>query len=368
MTNTPPVSEPQIETPPLGKKRSRLWLYLPFIIFGLIISAYTGYWFYAKGKIETGLDAILTQQKEVGAEVTYTSKRLHGYPFRFTLTVEDPHYAFPNGQFSWTGEKLQVNMQPWNWFHYIFRSSGRNEVAVDGQSFTALLGPGSAFSLGLSGTAGLTLDTADIITAQGDISALNLKASLLEAGAKQPGKRILVDWDVIKLSDEILALLGEDGAFLGNEIQASRLRLEGQGFSVFGEADTRKAELAQLLFNWGPLKFGAKGKFDINNEGYPEGTLFIRLDEAETLEGFLKDTDIFAAVSPIFGPLKIASKDNGFLPLPLRDGGITMLGQQIAPIAPVAPPIRPDGTPLLAPDTSLEPTTDRATEDAPTPE
>jgi len=358
MTNTPSSTETSnnpYASPP-GKRRSRSWLYLPFIIFGLLIAAYTGYWFFAKGKIETGINDFLTQQKEAGAEVTYTSKRLHGYPFRFTLTVEDPHFANPENQIGWTGEKLQINMQPWNWFHYIIRSSGRNEITANGENFTALLGPGSALSFGLDGTAGFTLDTADIVTAQGDLNTQNLKFSLVEAGVNSPGKRILMDWDFIRLSDEILSLLGEDGAFLGNEIQASRLRLEGQGFSVFGPADTRKAELAQLLLNWGPLKFGAKGKFNVNDKGYPEGTLFIRLDEAETLEGFLRETNVFEAVSPLFGPLKIASKDNGFLPLPLRDGGITMLGQQIAPISPIAPPLNADGTPILTSEPSLEPT------------
>jgi len=247
MTNTPSSTETSnnpYASPP-GKRRSRSWLYLPFIIFGLLIAAYTGYWFFAKGKIETGINDFLTQQKEAGAEVTYTSKRLHGYPFRFTLTVEDPHFANPENQIGWTGEKLQINMQPWNWFHYIIRSSGRNEITANGENFTALLGPGSALSFGLDGTAGFTLDTADIVTAQGDLNTQNLKFSLVEAGVNSPGKRILMDWDFIRLSDEILSLLGEDGAFLGNEIQASRLRLEGQGFSVFGPADTRKAELAQ---------------------------------------------------------------------------------------------------------------------------
>ena len=352
------------------KKRSRVWLYTPFIIFGLIVAAYTGYWFFMKDKLETGIDSFITQQRDAGAEITYSSKRLHGYPFRFTLTVEEPHFTNPENQIGWTGEKLQINMQPWNWLHYIVRSSGRNEVIANGQNFTALLGPGSALSFGLNGTAGLTLDTADIVTAQGDVSTQNLKLSLVEAGAKHPGRRILMDWDFIKLSDELVSLLGEDGAFLGNEIQASRLRLEGQGFGVFGVADTRKAELVQLLFNWGPLKFGAKGKFNINDEGYPNGTLFMRLDEAETLEGFLRETNIFEAVSPIFGPLKIASKDGGFLPLPLRDGGITMLGQKLAPIAPVAPPLNADSTPVLTPEAppETEPEPELESEPAQTPE
>lgn len=326
-----------------GKRRSKFWLYLPFIIFGLIIAAYSGYWVFVKGKLETGVDAFIAQQQEDGAQITFASKRLHGYPFRFTLTVEKPRFANPEAEIDWTGEKLQINMQPWNFFHAIIRSSGRNELTLPaGQNYTALLGPGSALSLnwneaGIS-QIGLTLDRADIVTAVGDIALNRFKASLLQAGADLPGKRVLIDWEAITLSDDIIALLGDDASFLGNEIQASRLRLEGQGFGIFGEADTRKAEIAQLLLNWGPVKLGTKGKFNINTQGYPDGTLQVRLDDAQALGKILREKALLnSETALLYGPLSLASKEGGFFPLPLRNGHITMLGQELAPVPQVAP-------------------------------
>ena len=137
-----------------------------------------------------------------------------------------------------------------------------------------------------------------------------------------------------------------DAAFLGTEIQASRLRLEGQGFGIFGDTEERKVEIAQLLFNWGPLKLGSKGKFDINDDGYPDGTLQIRLDDAEALGTVLREKDLLnSETSLLYGPLSIASKEGGFFPLPLRNGYVTMLRQELAPVPQIAP-VRHDPAPF----------------------
>lgn len=345
MTDTHDPAHPQSGKPPKGKPPSKVWLYLPFIFFGLICAAYSVYWWYVKGKLEDGVTQFIAQQEAEGAEIEYASKRLHGFPFRFTLTVETPRFANPAQEFDWSGEKLQINMQPWNFYHAIIHSSGRNALKLAGnQDYTAIIGKKSALSLnwnddGIS-QAGLTLDKADLIGAFGDVSAQNFKASLTNAGPGRPGKRILIDWDSLTLAEEMIA--GTDAEFLGTQLQASRLRLEGQGFGVFGEADERTAELAQFLFNWGPLKLGSKGAFKINDQGYLDGTLFLRLDDADTLGEILRERDLLnSETSLVFGPLSIASKDGGFFPLPLRNGHITMLGQELAPIAPVAPPIGP---------------------------
>jgi len=245
-----------------GKPPSKVWLYLPFILFGLICAAYTGYWFFVKGKLDQGVNDFIAQQREAGADLAFTSKRLHGYPFRFVLTVDGLRFANPDAGFDWKGEKLQINMQPWNFSHAILRSSGRNEVVLaNGQDFTALIGKKSALSLHWDDTglnqAGLTLDTADIVMTAGDVALKNFKVSLLGAGTGTPGKRILIDWDSITLAQSMIA--GTDAEFLGTELQASRLRLQGRGFGLFGQGDERKLELAQLLLNWGPVKLGSKG-------------------------------------------------------------------------------------------------------------
>lgn len=328
---------------PGPKPPSKVWLYVPFILFGLICATYSGYWFFLKGKLDEGVNTFISEQRSAGADVTFASKRLHGFPFRFTLTVKDLRFANLEAGFDWKGEKLQINMQPWNFSHAILRSSGRNQLSMaGGQDITALIGKKSALSLNWNDAgineAGLTLDTADIVMVNGDISLKNFKASLLSGGTEHSAKRVLIDWEAISLAQDMIA--GTDAEFLGTEIQASRLRLEGQGFGIFGINQPRTLEIAQLLFNWGPVKLGSKGKFDVNDRGYPDGTLLIRLEEAGTLGKILREKGLLnSETALLYGPLSIASEDGGFFPLPLRNGYVTMLGQQLAPIPQIAPEI-----------------------------
>lgn len=342
------------DTPPApkGKAPSKVWLYLPFILFGLICAAYTGYWFVVKGKLAEGVNQFIAQQREDGVELTYTAKRLHGFPYRFTLTVDDLTFANPEAGFDWRGETLQINMQPWNFSQAIIRSSGRNELTLgNGQSVTALIGKKSALSLNWSDKGlediGLTLDTADIVLAAGDIALKNFKASLVNVQIGHPSKRLLVDWDGVTLAQSLIA--GTDLEFLGTELQASRLRVEGQGFGLFGEAEDRKFEIAQLLLNWGPVKLGSKGKFDITDQGYPDGTLYLRLDESDALLKILKeDTQLGSEAIGFVGGIGLATKNSGFYVVPVRNGAITYPGLS----AQVFPGIAPDLTlsPILPPN------------------
>ena len=332
-------SAPQDSKPP-----SRLWIYIPFILFALLCAAYSGYWFFAKGKIDEGIDTFITEQRAAGAELTFSSKRLGGFPFRFALTVDDLKFANPDAGFDWRGEKLQINMLPWNFNHAILRSSGRNEISLgNGQDYTAIIGQKSALSLNWDRDGiqegGLTLDEADLITAQGDFSLDNVRISFVDAGAGMPGKRVLIDWDAVTIAEELIA--GTDAEIFGGELQASRLRLSAQGFGIFGPAAERKFEIAQLLLNWGPIKLGTKGVFNINAAGFPDGTLHLRLDEAEALGEILREHDLLTSETAlVYGPLSIASKDGGFFPIPIRNGAVSYPGinaQAFPQLAPALP-------------------------------
>ncbi len=328
-------------TSPSHSAPSKLWLYGPILLFVLLFGAYSVYWFYARGQIETGIDAWIANQREAGLDITFTSKRVDGYPYRFALTVEDPHLANPEVGFSWTGETLQIVMQPWNYSRAIFRSSGRNEIlTAQGGAITAILGPKSAASLGWGDeavtSAGLTLDKGEIVTPDGDFGLSSLTANYRQAPQEEGGYLLSVDWEAVSLDPALLA--ETQVAFLGSDIQAARLRLSGQGFSIFGEAETRKAEIAQLLFNWGPLQLGAKGAFDIDAAGYPNGTLHIRLDEADELEAALRNTGLLTEQGVlVLQTLKAGSQNGKFFPVPLRNGAVSVFGQDIAPVPQVAP-------------------------------
>lgn len=324
------------------KPRSKLWLYGPFVLFGLLVAAYCAYWFYVRGELETGVETWIADQRAAGADISYSDKRLGGFPYRFALIVDDPSYTDPAGATDWQGERLEIFMQPWNFKHAIIRSAGRNELAqANGANLTALIGKKSALSLkwdenGLTDY-GLTLDTLDLVTAQGDVGVQGLTANFMLASEASPLGRLSVDWDKVQLDPAFLQ--GTDLAFLGTELQTARLRLEGQGFGLFGDGPVRKLEIAQFLLNWGPMHLGAKGKFDIGAQGYPDGTLQVRLEDGTRFTRLLQDEGLLTSETAlVFGPLVAASRDNGFFPIPLRNGQITMLGQSMGSVPRIAAP------------------------------
>lgn len=328
---------------PATKPRSKLWLYGPFAIFALLVAAYCAYWFYVRGELETSVDTWIAEQRAAGANVSYSDKRLGGFPYRFALVLDDPHYTDPAATTDWQGDRLEIVMQPWNFQHAIIRSSGRNELAqLGGTNLTALIGKKSALSLKWNETGltdyGLTLDTLDLVTAQGDLAVQGLTANFRQVPDAAPLGRLSVDWDKVQLDPAFLE--GTDLAFLGTELQASRLRLEGQGFGLFGEGPTRNVEIAQFLLNWGPLQLGAKGKFNIGPRGYPDGTLQVRLEDGTTFTRLLQEEGLLTSETAlVIGPLVSASRDNGFFPIPLRSGEISILGQSLGGVPRIARPL-----------------------------
>lgn len=330
-------------TRPKTKAPSRLSLYGPFIAVGLLFAAYSAYWFYVRGQLETGINDWITEQRAAGAEVEYASKRVGGFPYRFALHVDAPRYASADSSMDWRGEELQIIMQPWNFSHAIFRSPGRNEIARSGGTdMTAILSSKAAASLqwdddGLTDF-GLELPDANLVLAEGSVAIDGLVANLAPVPETDFGSRLAIDWQAIRLDPALLE--NSNLAALGTELQASRLRLEGKGFGIFGPAPSRDTEIAQLLFNWGPLKLGAKGKFDIDAAGYPNGNLMLRLEDGEALKEALREAGLMSGEMAILMEVIIGgSRDDGFVPIPLRNGSVTYFGQALAPVPQIAPAI-----------------------------
>jgi len=333
------MSETSLKTGP-----SRGWLYGPIIGFALLVGLYSAYWFYAIGKIEQGLDDWIAQQRADGVEIDYAAREFSGFPYRFMVAFDAPTYR--NWQADWRGEKLELFMQPWNYRHAIARAPGRNEFVSQLFSGTALLDEDSAASFrwnadGLTDV-GLTLNLAELVTDQADISVRGLKTNFTERGTTA---RLGVDWDAISISPELVA--GQDWSYLGPELQQSRMRMELTGLVDGPSAQdplSRAVNLAQLRLNWGPLKLGAKGEFAISPTGHLDGPLNIRLDDVDALSSAMEQAGRLPPQSAlIVQAIGTASKDGEFLSLPISDGAVTILGFPVATLPPVAPPLLASG-------------------------
>ncbi len=329
------------------------WL-LPFFIVALIFGAYTVYWFYMRGELEKGVYSWIEAERAAGATVKYQSLDLRGYPYRFALHVNQPVYGDGRGAV-WSGETLQLVIQPWNWNHMIARAPGENTIDLGSTRYRATLGGESAGSLSWTDEGlrrlSLALDDARLANEQG----MAVTTSGFEFHARPPADdpdalQIVLQWEALSLPSA-----PPEAGFLGKDLQPSRVLIEvPEAYPVISSGGSLRdwvnrggsINLAQLLLNWGPLKFGAKADLSLDTAGYIDGGVDVRLDDSEDLKAAISNSELAASMTSedlagILNAVTIlgeVSKDGGFLPLSIRDGQIRYLGQDL-PESVAIPPV-----------------------------
>jgi hypothetical protein len=343
-------NDPGLVKPLAERRRSRFWLFAPFLLLIVLIVGYSAYWIYARGEIEQGVDEWVTTERARGAIVDFESRKIGGYPFRFELDVASPRYQPPNAA-SWEGERLQLVMQPWNWNHIIARAPGRSIVTDRlGIRHTANLDGKSAASLSWTEDgvhrAALELNDVSALIEGHTYTARGFSLNL--APSPETGDNLLValQWDTLTLDAAPVS-----APWLGTEIQASRLIGEVDNFypawvrsggkpEYFYDALGQQGgalEIGQALLNWGPLKFGAKGKVTIEN-GLANGSFGVRIDDPEGLKDALKTSGYWRMQEQAtMATLETASADGRFLTFTI-DNNKLMVGTVVIGVLPAPGP------------------------------
>lgn len=70
-------------TPP--RRRSRFWLYAPFVLLALIAAGWSGFWFVVRGRVATAVDGALAREAGLGRDWTCRDRSIEGFPFRVEL-------------------------------------------------------------------------------------------------------------------------------------------------------------------------------------------------------------------------------------------------------------------------------------------
>ncbi|MEO0883504.1 MAG: DUF2125 domain-containing protein [Pseudomonadota bacterium] len=329
-----------VDTP----RPSRFWLYAPFVIFGLLAAAYSAYWFWMRGELDKGIDAWIAEQRAAGNIVEYSEKKLAGYPYRFALSVSEPRFADRSNGVDWTGQELQLIMQPWNFYHVIGRSPGRNRFDLRGEEpITAMLSSKSVASLSWTDTHierfSISLHDSDIILSDGPIELEEFSLSWGTPREDLSKIRLAVDASSISTPS-----VPESISWLGNTVDDLALRVEFTNVASFlarsnpylpNPTDTDaepSLDLAQLLINWGPVHLGAKGDIRLPAQSCTvDGIINIRLDEPDPLIGALRNAgQLTDEIETGISAVATVSENGGFAPITFREGDITFLGQAIA--------------------------------------
>lgn len=317
-----------------SRKPNRFWLFAPFVLLVIVIAAWTVYWFIARSLINQGIDDWIAAERERGADIEYASRTMGGYPFRFELDLSDPVYAGP-GEPRWEGERLRLVMQAWNWQHVIGFSPGRNVVS-DGYAMRQVidLDSKSAFSLSWDDESvrriGLQLDDAALLIEGEEYAVRQGSLNLAPRPGAADDLMIAIEWQEVRLPTA-----PADAPYLGDTIGPSRLIGEVRGFfpawaNAGGDPDFMygalvdeggAVELAQLLLDWGPLDFGAKGELDFSNS--VNGNISLRIENADALKDAMQASGHWSEQEETaVTALATASADGKFLTFSIRNGEV----------------------------------------------
>jgi hypothetical protein len=78
-------------------RHSRRGLLTPFVIAGVLLAAWTGWWLYLTTQIEARLDAQVVAMREDGWTITYASRTTTGWPFRARVSIPHAEIMAPSG-------------------------------------------------------------------------------------------------------------------------------------------------------------------------------------------------------------------------------------------------------------------------------
>ncbi|WP_321488064.1 DUF2125 domain-containing protein [uncultured Hyphomonas sp.] len=320
-------------SPSTSKKRSRLGLFLPFVLLLLAVGAWSAWWHVASSRIDQAVDEWIAQQEAKGAGFTYASRQMGGYPFRFELAFDQPAYTGRPGEASWAGDRAEFVMQAWNLTHMIGRMPGHHVITgADGIRNSVDFDNKAAFSLtwnkaGLN-RFGFQSGEAQALVAGQVYTLSNLSLNLAPRPESPDDLMIAAQWDKLALDAAPAA-----APYLGTELGPSRLIGEVRGFFPAYEAagrevggvwpalldDGGEVEVAQLLLDWGPLDLGAQANLTLA-DGRSNGAFKVRIENADELKQAMIDAGRWSQQEQIiFGTIAPASRDGGFLTLPVVD-------------------------------------------------
>jgi hypothetical protein len=118
-----------------ARRRSRLWLYLPFVLLALIVVAWSAGWFVVRGRIEAGLDTWLQDEAKAGRLWTCPDRSVAGFPFRIEISCASLAFARSDLQAS-TG-RLLVVAQVYDPQHVIAEVAGPLRVTTPNAAIDA---------------------------------------------------------------------------------------------------------------------------------------------------------------------------------------------------------------------------------------
>lgn len=129
-------------------RHSRRGLIGPFLIVGLLLAAWTVWWFWLVGQIEARLQAQAGALRDAGWTVELGNVSTTGWPFRARIAIDQPRILAPSGQ-GIAATELVAEANAWNPDHWVVIAPDGLTLARGPKGSVAVSGP--ALRLSVSG-------------------------------------------------------------------------------------------------------------------------------------------------------------------------------------------------------------------------
>lgn len=335
---------------------SRARLFIPFILFGIAVAAYTGWWFYAAGELERQGRAWIAEQEAVGYQIEHEGLYTTGYPLRLSLRARQPSITLPpeDGGQTITLTTLAVGVPPYDlrrWMVFLdgplFVTNPAQEGAVRMTADTARFSIG--FSQGRAERFGAEIEnfTAAALDGAEPFEVQRLGQLLLTGELDGEQDRLTLRAELNEISLHPDALDDETARAFG--LFAERVRLDaaltewallasGGDPLAWAQAGGR-IEIRQSQLHWGPARLEGSGEVGVDAQRRPQGQLALVVYEIEALIQALASADIIAPneADALRLAAALAPRREGGITLPfrLREGGVFLGPVRLADLDPI---------------------------------
>jgi len=318
-----------------------------------VIAAWTGFWFFAAGTVRDGIDNWADDQRRAGAEVSYDSLDIGGYPFRIRATVTSPRIAWPArpDRPSLESDKLTAVAHPWNFRHVLTDLGGRHTARFlqDGIERTATISVGSGLSSYQTNADDklmrLSADLNDVtVDAAPDIrsTAKRLQVHVRPSGRSDAAYDVAVSVADATVAEPAGLPLGQH--ISGADAQFSITGALPRGTDTAAIAAWRDAggtiEVGKLHIAWGDVRADADGTLALDASMRPLGALTARvrghnaLIDAAVASGQMSADDAGTAKSAL-SLLALAAGGVLSVPVELQDGRAYLGPVAVARLKPI---------------------------------
>jgi hypothetical protein len=316
---------------------SRFFLYAPFLSFVALAAGVMIWWWFAATALNSKLEAWNGHEVLPGVKLSFTSKKIAGFPFRLDTLLENVtvEVAASHGPLVWRTEHFASHMLTYGPNQFIYEAAGRQELSwhdSDGALHDFVFVPGTMRASAILSKGALARFDLDIV----EIASPELGAGRAQFHVRRNPSSDALD---LFLSGETIRLAPPLQAGIGDSI--SRLTLAARLVPATpltsllqGKSDWRNAvenwrvhggqfPIDDLSVDWGGLKASGHGALALDGGHRWSGDLRLDTYGVHTLHPGAAGDAKLAAELQMTSTMSAMSEDRKFsVSLPFRNGRV----------------------------------------------